>query len=91
MKQFEESVQYNEGRYSVKWPCKSESNALTDNYVLSLGKLKPTARRLKLDPELFKTYDETFKEQLEKGIIETCDGKVDGPVYYMPVITVIIP
>ncbi|VDN25737.1 unnamed protein product [Gongylonema pulchrum] len=67
MKQFEKIVQYSDGRYSVKWPWKSESNALTDSNVLCLGRLKSTVRRLNLDPELFERYDQNVQRATREG------------------------
>lgn len=40
LKRFKETLKYEEGRYTVKWPWKEESPDLTENRALALGRLK---------------------------------------------------
>jgi hypothetical protein len=57
LQNFNDTVQYEDGRYYVTWPWKEECNDLPDNYNLSKGRLKSTVNRLKVDKELLQKYD----------------------------------
>ena len=40
LKEFSETLKYDEGRYTVTWPWKQERPDLPDNRALTLGRLK---------------------------------------------------
>ena len=61
--------------YYVGRPWKDENFKFTENYELSIGRLKSLQKRLKDDPELLQKYDEVIKDQLEQGVIEVVDKK----------------
>ena len=58
---------------------------LHDNYELCRNRLSKLQQKLSKDPELFERYDNTFREQIEKGIIERADqpGEI-GATHYLP-------
>ena len=61
------------------------SHLLGKNYYLSLNILKSTLKKLAKEKEKFKMYDEVFKDQEEKNIIEKIDDierfMIENPQY----------
>ena len=68
--EFATNVTFQDGCYTVLLPWKEFHKSLTDNYLLSVKRLKGLLQRLKHEPEILKEYDRTIREQLAKGIIE---------------------
>lgn len=68
---FKATVMKEGRRYFVRWPWRDEKNdTLSENYELSLGRLKSLMKRLEKDPKLLQRYDEIIRTQLGKGMIE---------------------
>lgn len=91
LKQFEETVQFNEdsGRYKVSLPWKSDSEEmqLQNNKDLAQVRLKSLSRKLDKDPDLKSKYSEALKEMEDNGVIgelDESDAGFPGPVYYLP-------
>ncbi|VDM31544.1 unnamed protein product, partial [Toxocara canis] len=88
LRQFYKSVSLVDGRYTVSWPWRDTPPKfpLRDNYQLSVGRLRSLIKRLSVDSNLLRKYDDTIKEQLSQQIIERCDtNKADGSViHYLP-------
>ncbi|VDK34842.1 unnamed protein product, partial [Anisakis simplex] len=93
LQQFEKTVSKKGNRYEVGWPWKGDEKTLTNNYGLSMGRLKTLLKRLRTDETLFERYDETITKQEELGIIERADHFIPQhrPVYYIPHQPVITP
>ena len=53
----------------MKLPFKDDAPLLPDNYQNSLNRLKGVIKRLKGDPELFREYDDTIKQQINNQIL----------------------
>ena len=70
LKKFNETLKYDEGRYTVTWPWKEEQPDLPDNRALALGRLKSLVSRMRNNPELIQKYEDIITDQREKGIIE---------------------
>ena len=68
--EFTTHIAFRDCRYQVSLPWKEFHEPLPDNYSLSVKRLRGLLCRLKQDPEILKEYDQTIKDQLEKGIIE---------------------
>ena len=83
IQQFQNTVQYENGRYHVAWPWKSKEPTLPNNYSLAYGRLRSVLARLQQDSKLFSEYDEKIREQYDQGIIELAPEQPDGMVYYM--------
>ncbi|XP_047986686.1 uncharacterized protein LOC125226671 [Leguminivora glycinivorella] len=85
VRHFNETVQYQEGRYLVKWPWIEYPPDLPSNFGLALGRLKSILKRL--DLPLVNEYDSILKGQLDLGIIEVVargpDLDRDHPVHYL--------
>ena len=82
---------FENGRYQVKWPWKSNDPDLPKNRELALGRLRSVVSKLKKTPEVLKQYN-VFEDQLEKGVSKKVDcEKVNGPVHYLPHRAVINP
>ncbi|KAL9979034.1 hypothetical protein ACROYT_G016626 [Oculina patagonica] len=67
---FLENISFESGRYCVKLPLKENRDLLPDNYDLSLARLNSVVRRLRKEPSVIKEYDQTFRDQLQSGIVE---------------------
>ena len=83
---FEESIRKNsENRYEVNLPFKENKPILHDNFELSKKRLLKLHSKLKNEPELLKQYDDIFKEQMTKGVIEPAPKDVKfGEHCYLP-------
>ena len=89
---FAETVEYEDGRYYVTWPWKDENPDLPENYNLSVGRLKSTLKRLQVDENLLKKYDDIIQDQVKKGVIEkvtdqTEEGTRNHYIPHHPVVT----
>ena len=83
---FVDTIKYTGGRYEVELPWKESHVLLSDNYVLSVGRLKHLMHRLRKDPVLLKEYDQLIREQERLGIVETVDISQPtevGKVHYL--------
>ena len=84
---FLKSTEFENGRYSVKLPVKSNNKFLPDNYQVSLGMLHNLFKSLSKTPEQLIQYDKVIRDQLEKGIVEHVPPESHpqpGNVYYIP-------
>lgn len=86
MQHFNNTVEFENGRYIVSWPWLDENRVPPDTYLLALGRLKSLMKRLSKSPELVEKYDNVIKEQLELNMIEEVSNKdeQDGIVHYLP-------
>ena len=76
MNRFNETLSYENGRYSFTWPWKKEKPDLPENHGLALERLKSLINRMKSNPDLVEKYTEIIEEQLKRGIIEMVSPKV---------------
>ena len=74
LQRFEESVEYDNCRYTVRLPWKEMVDAIPDNYSLCKARLLSLLNRLKKNPGLLKEYDKIIREQEQEGIIENVDS-----------------
>lgn len=83
---FTTRVAFRDGRYQVSLAWKEFHEPLTDNYFLSLKRLRGLLCRLRQDPEILREYNRTIEDQLEKGIIEVVPEEESQPtrVHYLP-------
>ena len=84
---FLESIKVENGRYSVKFPFKSNNKFLPDNYQLSLARRHNLFKTLNKTPEQLIQYDKVIRDQLQKGIVERVPPESHpqpGSVYYIP-------
>eukprot|EP00117_Sycon_ciliatum_P031101 scpid25928/ scgid24391/ len=80
LREFEDKVQFVNGRYVVHWPWKDsgEMENLPENFELSFGHLKSLVNRISKTPEVLQKHDDTIRDQLAAGIIEEiADGDDD--------------
>uniref|UniRef100_A0A914X9D3 Peptidase aspartic putative domain-containing protein n=1 Tax=Plectus sambesii TaxID=2011161 RepID=A0A914X9D3_9BILA len=84
--QFKDNIKFERGRFHVKWPWKTETPELPDNYWLSYNRLKSLTKRLQEDQDLLIKYDEIIQDQLRKEIVEKVgeDTKVGSIQHYLP-------
>ena len=54
---FCETIKFEDGRYQVTWPWKSDSVCMSDNFEVALRRLKSLVRRLQGDANLLQKYD----------------------------------
>ncbi|KRY15519.1 Anaphase-promoting complex subunit 10, partial [Trichinella patagoniensis] len=70
MKTFEETLEYSDGRYTVKLPWKPGFPNLSNNYTHALQRLFKTEASLLNDTTKSEMYSKTLKEYMTEGIIE---------------------
>uniref|UniRef100_A0A183FAA1 CCHC-type domain-containing protein n=1 Tax=Heligmosomoides polygyrus TaxID=6339 RepID=A0A183FAA1_HELPZ len=56
--------------YYVRLPWKQQHEPLPDNYKIALARLRGTYNRYRGDSTMMEKYDEVFKDQVQKGILE---------------------
>ena len=89
---YNETLRYENGRYSVTWPCKTEQPNLPESRTLAVGRLKSLVKRMKDNPDLVQKYDDIIKDQLRKGIIEKVRTESNCTLkHYIPHLAVINP
>ena len=82
---FNETLGYENGRYTVTWPWKNEKPNLPENRTLAVGRLKSLVRRMKDNPDLIQKYDDIIKDQLRQSIIEKVRIESNStPKHYIP-------
>ena len=67
---FKDGIEFVDGRYQLRLPCKQDHPLLPDNFTLAQRRLQDLNSRLQGDPNLLEEYDSIIKDQEEKGIIE---------------------
>lgn len=87
--EFQDKIQFSNGRYEVSLPWKDPHPPLPDNHHLSLKRLQGLLQRLRHDRKVLFEYDSIIKEQERLGIIERVElGGVDEPpgekIHYLP-------
>lgn len=92
LSKFNETLRYENGRYTVTWPWKDENPDLPENRTLALGRLKSLVRRMKDNPDLIQKYDEIIEDQLRQGVIERVRSESKDTIkHYIPHHAVINP
>ena len=92
LRQFNETLKFENGRYQVTWPWKEEFPELPVNRELAVGRLKSVVSKLRNQPEFLHKYDSILKDQLGKGVIETVNGVDSGAmIHYLPHHAVVTP
>lgn len=86
---FEQSVQFQDGRYTVKLPWKDECPQLLNNEVAALKRLDGLDRKLDRTPMLKERYHNALVEMEQSGFIEEVfsdpdDVQSQGSVFYLP-------
>ncbi|GFQ99155.1 DUF1758 domain-containing protein [Trichonephila clavata] len=89
MEIFNETIEFENGRYIVQLPFRKSYNELSDNYPLAKQRFQNLWRRFGHDSELYQQYSEIIRDYTEQGIIKevktkTTDNKLKRPVYYLP-------
>ena len=88
LQEFENSVDFVDGRYEVKlpWRCGASSRLQNDEKLAAI-RLQNLNRRLTNEPELQVKYDSVIENMWSSGIVEEVlphEQKVDRPIFYMP-------
>ncbi|CAJ0602620.1 unnamed protein product [Cylicocyclus nassatus] len=87
LENFKESIEKREDGYHVRLPWKENHPELPDNKALAIKRLVKILEIYQKDPKTLQAYDNIFKEQQEKGIIEEVTSKYvdEGEVvHYLP-------
>ncbi|EYC39640.1 hypothetical protein Y032_0647g1093 [Ancylostoma ceylanicum] len=91
---FNDTIERREDGYYVRLPFKQNHPPLPSNKAIALKRLESVMKMLKSDKKLLEDYDNTFKMQLDKHIIEEIpEGQriEKGVVHYIPHQPVITP
>ncbi|VDK45702.1 unnamed protein product, partial [Cylicostephanus goldi] len=94
LQDFKESIEKREDGYYVRLPWKEDHPDLPDNKALALKRLEKVLEIYQNDTETLNAYDKTFKDQLEKGVIEEVSPNepTEGSIiHYLPHQAVITP
>lgn len=85
LQNFDNTLQYKDGRYSVSFPWRDISKSdVQTNFGLALGRLNSVLKRHKHDG-ILETCKNTFEEQLKLGILEPVQNiNSTGNVHYLP-------
>lgn len=84
-KRFLETVQYVDGDIYVQFPWIEDEPIIDDNFALALSRLAGQLNNLRNKPDLLEKYDNEFRTQLEKGIIEPAPVVQTGKTrFYIP-------
>lgn len=70
LEQILKTIEVRDGEQYMKLPFRSETRRPSKNLRLSLKRLEKTLSKYANEPKIFEVFEETFKEQLEKGVIE---------------------
>ncbi|XP_055928663.1 uncharacterized protein LOC129959796 [Argiope bruennichi] len=87
LKIFNDTVQYNNGRYIVELPFHKHIKELSDNLIVAKQRFQNLWRRSQKDTDLHLKYEEIIQDYLNQGIIEKVDTSElckDKPIYYLP-------
>ncbi|KRX26308.1 hypothetical protein T07_2007 [Trichinella nelsoni] len=85
MKTFEETLEYSDGRYTVKLPWKPGFPNLSNNYTHALQRLFNTEASLLKDTTKSEMYSKTLKEYMTEGIIKRVENKrgIERKTWYL--------
>ena len=73
MDKFNNTICYQESRYFISWPWKSDDVELPENFHVAFGRMKSLSRRLQADKMLLQQYSDVIRSQFEAGVIELVD------------------
>ena len=63
LEKFQETLQYENGRYWVTWPWKDDLY-LPENYELAAGRLRSLVHKFQKSPDLLQKYDAIIQDQM---------------------------
>ena len=66
--EFEQNVNFKDGRYFVNLPWREHHELLPDNYENCVVRLNSTVKHLRKQPEVFREYNSVIEDQERKGI-----------------------
>ena len=89
MAEFKKSIRYNENRYEVKLPWKTDRPQLPHHYGLAAGRLRSTLTKLNQVSEHLEVYNNIIQEQLKSGFIEVVENPNIQNCHYLPHMAVV--
>ncbi|CAJ0591060.1 unnamed protein product [Cylicocyclus nassatus] len=79
LKKFKETIVRKPDGYYVRLPWKEPHEYLPDNRSIALARLKSLLRQYEDRKEFLQEFDNIFKDQLQKGIIEVVEEEAGKP------------
>ncbi|CAJ0608218.1 unnamed protein product [Cylicocyclus nassatus] len=79
LKKFKETIVRKPDGYYVRLPWKEPHEYLPDNRSIALARLKSLLRQYEDRKEFLQEFDNIFKDQFQKGIIEVVEDKAGKP------------
>lgn len=76
-------MKFNDNRYYVSFPWINDSHELPSNYGIAIGCLKSLVKRHR-DDGILQICEDTFNDQISRGVLEKVDSRVDVPCHYLP-------
>ncbi|KAI5707587.1 hypothetical protein M8J77_005435 [Diaphorina citri] len=85
LESFEKTLNYDKENkmYFVSFPWVNDSRDLPSNYGIAIGCLKSLAKRHKGDG-ILKTCEDTFNDQMKRGVLEEVEPGDKVPCHYLP-------
>ena len=86
LEEFNNKVEFEDGRYEVSLPWRDYHSPLPTNYGLAAKRLGGLYRRLRQDPSVLQEYDRIIRDQLSKGIVQVVEPRDCGgqKLHYLP-------
>ncbi|MEW8544133.1 MAG: DUF1759 domain-containing protein, partial [Candidatus Thiodiazotropha sp.] len=82
---FNETLKFENDRYSVTWPWREDKASLPENRELAFGRLKSLVHKMRNNPQLIDKYDDIIQNQLKLGVIEKVGvNRKDTAKHYIP-------
>ena len=84
---FKQSIKFDDGRYEVRLPWRSEETRPPSNFQLAKRRLQGLLKRLRHHPEVLQEYNAIIQEQLTLGIVEKVSddsSEARDDIHYLP-------
>jgi hypothetical protein len=85
--QFKDHITFDGIRYEVTLPWRDDISLQSDNYELSLSRLRGLLKRMRRNPSLLDEYNKSITSQVENGIVEVVKDPtivIGKRVHYLP-------
>ena len=90
IKKTEQSLQYENGKYTIGIPWKEAPN-LPDNYNYALKRLESTERKLLKNPSVLNVYKDTINHYVSKKYVQKVESVKGEQRWYLPHFPVVRP
>ena len=84
-KMFEETVSYENNKYTARLPFRRDPRELPNNYYLAKNRLNANLTRLRKYPKQLEAYDKAIQEQIQEGFVERVynEDDINKPMHFL--------